>query len=141
MSGQLRDNFSDIGVHKEFSPWYQIWSAAVIAKYIEDCALAGIQLKSEFFEKFERVLEATSFFIHPDSMTALYSESPEWLKSLMNAWADGLNYYLYTHPDVTPRVLTNFEPWMALTFTEGSIGGDIERVSLPMLEKFYGDRM
>ena len=45
----------------------------------------------------------------------------------MDAWADGLNYYLYTHPDVKPRVITKFEPWMALTFSEGSIGGDIER--------------
>ena len=45
----------------------------------------------------------------------------------MQAWADGLNYYLATHPEVRPRVLTRFEPWMALSFTEGSIGGDIER--------------
>ena len=45
----------------------------------------------------------------------------------MDAWADGLNYYLATHPEVQPRVLKRFEPWMALSFTEGSIGGDIER--------------
>jgi acyl-homoserine-lactone acylase len=45
---------------------------------------------------------------------------------------------LYTHPDVAPRVITRFEPWMALTFSEGSIGGDIERVSLGRLEDFYG---
>ena len=48
----------------------------------------------------------------------------------MNAWADGLNYYLAKHPSVKPRVITRFEPWMALTFSEGSIGGDIERVNL-----------
>ena len=56
----------------------------------------------------------------------------------MDAWASGLNYYLYTHPEVEPRVLTRFEPWMALTFSEGSIGGDIERVNLGRLEAFYG---
>ena len=56
----------------------------------------------------------------------------------MNAWADGLNYYLYKHPQVKPRVITHFEPWMALTFSEGSIGGDIERVNLNQLEAFYG---
>ena len=56
----------------------------------------------------------------------------------MNAWADGLNYYLYKHPEVKPRVITHFEPWMALTFSEGSIGGDIERVNLTQLEAFYG---
>jgi acyl-homoserine-lactone acylase len=56
----------------------------------------------------------------------------------MTAWADGLNYYLATHPKVTPRVITRFEPWMALSFSEGSIGGDIERVNLAQLEAFYG---
>ena len=58
--------------------------------------------------------------------------------ALMDAWADGLNYYLATHPAVRPRVLTRFEPWMALSFTEGSIGGDIERISLSELASFYG---
>jgi acyl-homoserine-lactone acylase len=57
----------------------------------------------------------------------------------MDAWADGLNYYLHTHPEVVPKAITRFEPWMALTFSEGSIGGDIERVSLAQLEEFYGD--
>ncbi len=79
-------------------------------------------------------------FIDPDHMKALYDKSPAWLKGLMNAWADGLNYYLYTHPKVTPRVIKRFEPWMALTFSEGSIGGDIERVNLAQLEAFYGNK-
>jgi acyl-homoserine-lactone acylase len=78
-------------------------------------------------------------FIDPDSMKARYSASPEWLKALMNAWADGLNFYLSTHPKVTPRVLTRFEPWMALTFSEGSIGGDIESISIKDLATFYGN--
>ncbi|RPJ84441.1 MAG: acylase [Acidobacteria bacterium] len=77
-------------------------------------------------------------FIDPDAMKALYRESPPWLKALMDAWADGLNLYLETHPKVTPRVIKRFEPWMALTFSEGSIGGDIERVNLRELEAFYG---
>lgn len=76
-------------------------------------------------------------FIDPAEMQELYRTSPEWLRELMDAWADGLNYYLHTHPEVTPRVLTRFEPWMALTFSEGSIGGDIERVSLSDLADFY----
>lgn len=78
-------------------------------------------------------------FITPEKLQQLYAESPESLQSLMNAWADGLNYYLHTHPEVTPRVITRFEPWMALSFSEGSIGGDIERVSVRQLEAFYGD--
>ena len=77
-------------------------------------------------------------FIDPQAIKKQYAASPEWLKKLMNAWADGLNYYLSKHPEVKPRVIQRFEPWMALTFTEGSIGGDIERVNLNQLEAFYG---
>lgn len=77
-------------------------------------------------------------FIDPEVLKAEYTTSPDWLKTLMNAWADGLNYYLSTHPEVQPKVLTRFEPWMALAFSEGSIGGDIERVNLRRLEAFYG---
>ena len=79
-------------------------------------------------------------FVNPDSMKAQYAVSPPWLKSLMVAWADGLNFYLATHKQVKPRVIRRFEPWMALTFSEGSIGGDIETVSLRELEAFYGKR-
>jgi len=57
----------------------------------------------------------------------------------MDAFADGLNYFLYKHPDVKPRVITHFEPWMALSFTEGSIGGDIERINVRDLAALYGD--
>ena len=78
-------------------------------------------------------------FIDPADMQAKYEQSPAWLKELMNAFADGLNYYLHTHPEITPRVITRFEPWMALTFSEGSIGGDIERVNLRELQDFYGN--
>jgi len=77
-------------------------------------------------------------FIDPEALRKEYAASPEWLKKLMNAFADGLNYYLSKHPEVKPRVIKRFEPWMALSFTEGSIGGDIERVSLTQLEAFYG---
>ena len=77
-------------------------------------------------------------FIDPAEMRDAYASSPAWLRELTDAWADGLNYFLYTHPDVEPRVLDRFEPWMALSFTEGSIGGDIERVGLDELEAFYG---
>jgi acyl-homoserine-lactone acylase len=77
-------------------------------------------------------------FINPAEMKAQYKISPPWLKALMNAWADGLNYYLYKHPEVKPRVIKQFEPWMALTFSEGSIGGDIETISINGLQNFYG---
>ena len=78
-------------------------------------------------------------FIDPETLERQYAESPAWLKRLMNAFADGLNFYLYRHPEVQPRVIKRFEPWMALSFTEGSIGGDIERVNLKQLASFYRD--
>jgi acyl-homoserine-lactone acylase len=77
-------------------------------------------------------------FIDPVKLRADYNDSPAWLHALMDAWADGLNFYLATHPGVHPKVLTHFEPWMALSFTEGSIGGDIEHADLGALAKFYG---
>lgn len=81
-------------------------------------------------------------FIDPIEIKKQFDSSPDWLKKLMVAWADGLNYYLATHPQVKPRVITKFEPWMPLTFSEGSIGGDIESINLAQLQAFYGgDRL
>src|SRR6266849_6241726 len=78
-------------------------------------------------------------FVDPDGIELRYEQSPMWLKKLMNAWADGLNFYLAKHPEVKPRVIKHFEPWMALTFSEGSIGGDIETINLNQLQAFYGN--
>ncbi|PYO45887.1 MAG: acylase, partial [Gemmatimonadetes bacterium] len=75
---------------------------------------------------------------NPDSLKALYSRGPRWLQSVMNAYADGLNYYLYKHPEVKPKVIARFEPWMPLAFSDGSIGPDIESVNLTQLAAFYG---
>ena len=79
-------------------------------------------------------------WIDPETLKADYARSPAWLRKLMDAWAAGLNAYLADHPEARPKVLTRFEPWMALSFSEGSIGGDIERVPLSQLEAFYGRR-
>ncbi|HET7322602.1 MAG TPA: penicillin acylase family protein, partial [Longimicrobiaceae bacterium] len=79
-------------------------------------------------------------YMSPDTLKALYARSPGWLQELMVAFADGLNYYMYTHPEVEPRAITHYEPWMALSFSEGSIGGDIERMSLRDLAAFYGSQ-
>lgn len=50
-----------------------------------------------------------------------YNESPVWFQRLLNAFADGINYYLYTHPQVHPVTLTRFQPWFPLMYTDGSI--------------------
>jgi acyl-homoserine-lactone acylase len=76
-------------------------------------------------------------YIQPAALQAQYAASPPWLQQLMVAFADGVNFYLHTHPGVRPKLITHFEPWMALAFSEGSIGGDIEEIDLKQLEAFY----
>lgn len=66
-----------------------------------------------------------------------FDNSPAWLKELCVAFADGLNYYLDQHPEVEPTLITHFEPWMPMYFSEGSIGGDIERISTNKIKSFY----
>ena len=73
-----------------------------------------------------------------DEAKAAYASAPEDLKTLCDAWAAGLNDYLADHPNVSPRLLTRFEPWMPMFFSEGSIGGDIEQVPLKGIKAFYG---
>jgi len=80
-------------------------------------------------------------FMTEEEARANYDKSPEWLKKLCNAFADGINYYLETHPEVKPRLLTHFEPWMPMYFSEGSIGGDIERIRTSKIKAFYEGKM
>nr|MBC7612045.1 penicillin acylase family protein [Pseudopedobacter sp.] len=59
-----------------------------------------------------------------DSTEAIadYNSSEPWMKQLLNAYADGINYYLYTHPKVKSALLTKFKPWYPYLWTDGSIG-------------------
>ena len=79
-------------------------------------------------------------FMTIEQAKSAYNNAPESLKVLCDAFADGLNYYLATHPHVKPALLTRFEPWMPMFFSEGSIGGDIEQISVKGIEAFYGSR-
>lgn len=76
-------------------------------------------------------------YMTEDEAKEEYDSAPDWLKVLCTAWADGINYYLYTHEDVVPKAIKKYEPWMTMYFTEGSIGGDIERVSTKKIKAFY----
>lgn len=78
-------------------------------------------------------------FVDPERLRRDYAASPAQLRTLMEAWAAGLNQFLADHPAVKPRVLATFEPWMALAFTEGSIGADLEGISVDKLAAFYGE--
>jgi len=82
-------------------------------------------------------LRAKLFMTEKEAKEA-YEKAPEWLKQLCTAFADGINYYLHIHPEIIPQVITVYEPWMPMYFFEGSIGGDIERISTTELQAFYG---
>ena len=86
--------------------------------------LAEVEGKSAIYSDLRARL-----FMSQEEAIANYEKSPAWLKQLCDAFADGINYYLHTHPEVQPKLLTKFEPWMPMYFSEGSIGGDIERIS------------
>ena len=76
-----------------------------------------------------------------DSADAIkdYKASPPWFKKLMDAFADGINYYLYKHPDVKPLVFKHFEPWYALMFTDGSVSATVTGgLGLSETARFYG---
>jgi acyl-homoserine lactone acylase PvdQ len=68
-----------------------------------------------------------------------YKTSPPWFKKLMDAFADGVNYFLYTHPEVKPAVFQHFEPWYALMFTDGSVSATVTGgINLNETRDFYG---
>jgi len=77
-------------------------------------------------------------YMSMEDAKAAYASAPDSLKALCMAFADGLNWYLLTNPDVEPKLLDRFEPWMPMYFFEGSIGGDIEQIPLEGIEAFYG---
>jgi acyl-homoserine-lactone acylase len=69
-----------------------------------------------------------------------YAKAPSWLKQLLDAYADGINFYLFKHPEVKPVLLNEFKPWYPLLWTDGSIGAiDIGGVTTNELKNFYGN--
>ncbi|WP_419699328.1 penicillin acylase family protein [Mucilaginibacter sp. NFX135] len=75
-----------------------------------------------------------------DSAEAIkdYKASAPWFKKIMDAFADGINYYLYKHPEVKPQVFKRFEPWYALMFTDGSVAAtETGGIHLNETEAFY----
>ena len=76
-----------------------------------------------------------------DSLAAIndYNKSPVWFKALLQAHADGLNYYLYKHPEVHPKAIQYYKPWYHLMWTDGSVsptrtGG----IKVNQVASFYG---
>lgn len=78
-----------------------------------------------------------------DSVAAVkdYTNAPAWLKKLCNAFADGINFFLYTHPEVKPQLLNHFEPWYPMLWTDGSIGAiSTAGFGARDLKNFYTDQ-
>ena len=94
--------------------------------------LAEVEGESKLFEDLRMRL-----FYDTAQAISIYNQSPSWLKKLCNAFADGVNYYLHTHPQTKPKLLHRFQPWMPMLFTEGSIGGDISNISVKRITAFY----
>lgn len=73
-----------------------------------------------------------------------YEQAPDWMKKLCNAFADGINYYLYTHPGSKPLLLKRFKPWYPFLWTDGSINAiniaDIKQTEFSQLYLQHADR-
>ena len=96
--------------------------------------LAEIKGQSVLYNDLE-----TRLLIDVDEAKTDYKNAAPWLKKVLNSYADGINYFLYKHPEVKPLVLTHFEPWFPLLWTDGSIGAiSTADLSNSELKSFYG---
>ena len=76
--------------------------------------------------------------IDTEQAKADYKKAAPWLKKLLNSYADGINFYLHKHSEVKPVLLTHFEPWFPLLWTDGSIGAiSTADLSTGELKAFY----
>jgi acyl-homoserine-lactone acylase len=78
-----------------------------------------------------------------DSVDAIadYKKAEPWLKKLLNAYADGVNFYLHKHPETKPTLLTRFQPWYPLLWTDGSIGAiSTADIKNDEIKNFYSKR-
>ena len=107
-------------------------AAAVFGLLYTECQTDFPRVEKNYLEMLGRQSEAYGeSYLYTDVMMRLiydsaqavadYNRSPAWLHQLLDAFADGINYYLYKHPGTKPMVLKHFEPWYALMFTDGSV--------------------
>ncbi|MGI8583053.1 MAG: penicillin acylase family protein [Chitinophagaceae bacterium] len=106
---------------------------------VEMNALENLGRKSEA-TGIDDVYEDLQMRLIYDSVAAIneYKKCPTWFKKLLEASADGVNYYLYKHPEVKPAALLRFQPWYALMRTNGSISAtNTGGVSAQETKRFY----
>lgn len=123
---------------------------AVFGMLYAQCEDDFSRVERNYIEKLGRLAEVDGsgqlandlylrLIIDPKEAKADFQRSPAWLKKLLIAYADGINYYLHQHSEVKPALLTHFEPWFPLLWTDGSIGaistGDVTEKEVG---EFYG---
>ena len=107
-------------------------AAAVFGLMYSECQEDFHRVEKNYLEVLGRQAEAYGEgYLYNDVMMRLiydsaqaiadYARSPDWMHQLLDAFADGVNYYLYKHPETKPLLLKRFEPWYALMFTDGSV--------------------
>lgn len=122
---------------------------AVFGMLYAQCEDDFKRVELNYIEKLGRVAEIKGqsvlyndleikLLIDAEDAKADYKKAKPWLKKLLNSYADGINYYLYKHPEVKPALLTHFEPWFPLLWTDGSIGAiSTADLSTGELKAFY----
>jgi len=107
------------------------------------------RVEMNYIEKLGRMAEVQGeSALYDDLLNRLVLDSAEaikdfknaqpWLKKLLQAYADGINFYIYKNPKLKPLLLKRFQPWYPLLWTDGSIGAiSTGGLSINDLRKFY----
>lgn len=104
---------------------------AVFGLMYAQCEESFERVEKNYIEKLGRLseVEGEAYLLQDLQMKLLYDtadaikdykNSPQWLKALLQAFSDGIHYYLDKHPEVKPLLLFKFEPWYPLLFTDGA---------------------
>jgi len=126
-------------------------AACVFGLLYAECQNDFNRVEKNYLEMLGRQAEAYGeSYLYNDVMMRLiydsaqavmdYQSSPLWMHKLLDAFADGVNYYLYKHPETKPLVLRHWAPWYALMFTDGSVSATSTGGIRPEeIQNFYGN--
>jgi acyl-homoserine-lactone acylase len=140
----IRDNWGIAHIYGETD------ADAVFGMLYAQCEDDFKRVEMNYIEKLGRLCEIkgqatlyndleTRLLIDAEEAKADYKKAAPWLKKLLNSYADGINYYLHKHPEVKPLMLSHFEPWFPLLWTDGSIGAiSTADLTTTELRAFYG---
>lgn len=96
------------------SYFYKV-EAAIIGKLGREAEVAG---KSAIYKDLW-----SRMFIDTNKAKQLLTEATPYMQSLCKAYAAGMNYFIYTHPELKPKLINRFQPWMPLMNNIPAISG------------------